>query len=149
MRISSVATPNRGVRPQRRLDDSAAGLLLRLVAVAGLAIDVWVHAALASDYAHVGDTLSQGRLFVAEAVIAGVVAVWVLVTGSRLAWVASFLVGAGGVALVVLYRYVDVGDIGPIPNMYEPVWFFRKTLSAYAEAGAALAAVVRLSMLHR
>jgi hypothetical protein len=135
------------------VDDATRGgavaLLLRLNAVAGLAVDVWVHTALESDYAHVGNTLSQGRLFVAEAVLAGVVAVWLLLTGSRAAWVATFLVGAGGVAAVVLYRYVDVGAIGPIPNMYEPIWFFRKTLSAYAEGAAALAAVVRLSMLAR
>jgi hypothetical protein len=131
------------------LGGGAVALLLRLVAVAGLAIDVWVHSSLESDYAQVGNTLSQGRLFVAEAVIAGLVAVWLLLTGSRNAWIATFLVGAGGVAAVVLYRYVDVGAIGPIPDMYEPIWFFRKTLSAFAEGAAALAAVVRLSMLVR
>jgi hypothetical protein len=122
-------------------------LALRLVAVAGLAIDVWVHAVLESTYASVGGTVSQGRLFAAEAVIAGVVALWLLVTGSRLAWIATFLVAAVGVALVVLYRYVNVGEIGPIPNMYEPYWFYRKTLSAYAEGAVALAALIRLALL--
>jgi hypothetical protein len=129
--------------------DGAVEILLRLIAVAGLATDVWVHAALASDYSHVGDTLSQGRLFVAEAVIAGAVGLWLLVTGSRLAWLAAFIVGAGGVALVVLYRYVDVGALGPIPNMYDPIWFFRKTLSAYAEGATAVAAVIRLALIRR
>ena len=36
-------------------------------------------------------------------------------------------------AAVMLYRYVDIPAIGPLPAMYEPVWFFEKTLSAVAE----------------
>jgi len=40
---------------------------------------------------------------------------------------------------VLLYRYVDVGTIGPLPNMYEPTWQVPgKPLSAYAEGGAAV-----------
>ena len=140
---------NRQGAAERTNGQGVAELALRGVAVAGLAIDVWVHAALVSTYAPVGGTLSQGRLFAAEAIIAGVVALWLLVTGSRLAWLATFLVAVGGVALVVLYRYVNVGEIGPIPNMYEPYWYFRKTLSAYAEGAAALAALIRLALLAR
>ncbi len=49
---------------------------------------------------------------------------------------ASALVG------VVLYRYVPVPQLGPIPSMYEPIWSPEKTLSAVAEGlGALLAAV--------
>ncbi len=49
---------------------------------------------------------------------------------------ASALVG------VVLYCYVPVPQLGPIPSMYEPIWFPEKTLSAGAEGlGALLAAV--------
>jgi hypothetical protein len=44
---------------------------------------------------------------------------------------------------VLLYRYVDVGSIGPIPNMYEPVWFGEKTHSAYAEGLVAVVWLVR------
>jgi hypothetical protein len=128
------------------LTDSPAALLLRLVAVGGLAVDVWVHASLESSYASNGGTLSQGRLFGAEAIVAGVVGAWLLLTGSRAAWVLTFLVGAAGLGAVLLYRYVDVGAIGPVPNMYEPVWYFRKTLSAYGEAVAAAAALCRLGL---
>jgi hypothetical protein len=147
--VSTTSARSRPTTTHAALGDGVGALVLRVVAVAGLAIDVWVHASLQSDYSHVGNTLSQGRLFVAEAVLAGAIGVWLLVTGSRTAWVATFLIAAGGVAAVVLYRYVDVGDIGPIPNMYEPIWFFRKTLSAYAEGAAAFAAAIRLSMLVR
>ena len=41
---------------------------------------------------------------------------------------------------VLLYRYVNVPMLGPFPAMYEPVWFPDKTLSAVAEAVAALVA---------
>jgi hypothetical protein len=120
-----------------------------LAAVAGLAVDVWVHASLESQYAGLGGTLTQGRLFGAEAGVAGVIALWLLLTGSRWAWVATFLVAGSALAAVLLYRYVDVGSLGPLPNMYEPAWYFRKTLSAYAETVAAVAALIRIAQLWR
>jgi hypothetical protein len=123
--------------------------VLRVIAVVGLSVDVWVHAKLESQYAGLGNTITQGRLFGAEAVVAGVIALWLLLTGSRLAWLATFLVAASALGAGLLYRYVDVGSLGPLPNMYEPIWYFRKTLSAYAEAAAAIAALVRLAMFFR
>ncbi len=129
-----------------RVNDGPLALVLRLVAVAGLAVDVWVHATLESQYAGLGGTLTQGRLFGAEAVVAGVVGVWLLLTGSRLAWAAAFLVAASALGAVLFYRYVDVGTLGPLPNMYEPAWYFRKTLSAYAEAAVVVAALVRFAL---
>jgi len=131
------------------LSDGPLALALRLVAVAGLAVDVWVHATLESQYAGLGDTLTQGRLFGAEAVAAGAVGLWLLLTGSRWAWIAALLIGASALGAVLLYRYVDVGTLGPLPNMYEPVWYFRKTLSAYAEAAVVIAAATRLALMYR
>ena len=52
----------------------------------------------------------------------------------------AFLVAFGGVAAVLLYRYVDVGAIGPLPDMYDASWYSEKTWSAIAEAAAAVAA---------
>jgi hypothetical protein len=138
---------NNSMRARAGLADGPLALVLRLVAVAGLAVDVWVHASLESQYAGLGDTLSQGRLFGAEAVVAGVVGLWLLLTGSRWAWAATFLIAASALGAVLLYRYVDVGKLGPLPNMYEPIWYFRKSLSACAEAIAVLAAAVRLAQL--
>ena len=38
---------------------------------------------------------------------------------------------------MLLYRYVDVGSLGPLPDMYENTWQVPgKLLSAYAEAAA-------------
>jgi hypothetical protein len=131
------------------LSDSVFALVLRLVAVAGLAIDVWVHASLESQYAGLGGTLTQGRLFGVEAAVAGVVGLWLLLTGSKWAWIAAFLIAASALGAVLLYRYVDVGTLGPLPNMYEPTWYFRKTLSAYAEATVVVAAAWRLALMYR
>ena len=47
-------------------------------------------------------------------------------------------------AAVLLYRYVDVPPLGPLPAMYEPLWFPAKTATAIAEALATLTAVVAL-----
>jgi hypothetical protein len=46
-------------------------------------------------------------------------------------------VAASALAAVLLYRYVDVGSLGPLPDMYENTWQVPgKLLSAYAEAAA-------------
>jgi hypothetical protein len=31
-------------------------------------------------------------------------------------------VGASALAAVLLYRYVDLGPLGPLPDMYENTW---------------------------
>jgi hypothetical protein len=126
-----------------RLRRSATSLLLALLAAAGLAYDAYVHLHLASAYDHNGSTITQGALFRVEAGLAILAAVVVLLSDSRLAWALAGVVGIGGVAAVVLYRYVDVGSIGPIPNMYEPIWYGEKTRSAVAEAGVGVVWLVR------
>jgi hypothetical protein len=115
---------------------------LRLLVAAGLAVDAYVHFDLASAYDAIGGSITQGMLFRAEAVAAVVVALLVLVVGRLPVYLAAFAVAAGGLAAVLLYRWVDVGPLGPLPNMYEPVWYSEKTFSAVAQAIAALAAAV-------
>jgi hypothetical protein len=125
------------------LQRSLSSLALALLAAAGLAYDAYVHLDLASTYDGNGGSITQGGLFRVEAVIAILVGLAVLASDHRLVWAAAGLTGIGGVALVVLYRYVDVGAIGPVPNMYEPVWYDEKTRSAIAEAGVGLVWLVR------
>ncbi|HZC98627.1 MAG TPA: hypothetical protein VFA46_00030 [Actinomycetes bacterium] len=73
-----------------------------------------------------------------EAGLAAVVALLVLVRPRRRSWIAALLVAASALGAVLLYRYVDVGALGPLPDMYENTWQVPgKLLSAYAE-GAAL-----------
>jgi hypothetical protein len=122
---------------------SRTSLVLAVVAAGGLAYDAKVHLHLAPTYDPVGDSITQGGLFRLEAALAIVAAVVVLLSDHRLAWAAAGLTGLAGVGAVLLYRYVDVGSIGPIPNMYEPVWFGEKTHSAYAEGLVAVVWLVR------
>jgi hypothetical protein len=125
------------------LQRSRSSLLLAVLAAAGLAYDAYVHLHLAKNYDAVGDTITQGGLFRVEAALAIVVGLAVLVSDHRLVWLGVGMTGLGGVAAVVLYRYVDVGAIGPIPNMHEPVWYGEKTRSAWAEAGVGVVWLVR------
>jgi hypothetical protein len=128
----------------------AVRTVLTVIVAAGLAIDAYVHLDLASTYDVVKtSTLSQGDLFRVEAALAIVAGVALLVRPRRYtAWFA-FLVSAGGVAAVLVYRWVDVGKVGPLPNMYEPYWYGEKTLSLVAEAIAAVAAAVLLVLMYR
>jgi hypothetical protein len=128
------------VNPLRR---SRLSLVLAVLAALGLAYDAKVHLDLAPGYDAIGTTITQGGLFRVEAVVAILAALAVLVLDNRLAWAAAGLVGLGGVAAVLLYRYVDVPAIGPVPSMYEPVWFPQKSRSALAEGGVALVWLVR------
>jgi hypothetical protein len=129
-----------GMNPLNR---SAASLVLAVLVAAGLGYDAYVHLDLASSFDAVGDTITQGGLFRVEAGLAIVAGLAVLASDSRLAWALAGLVGFGGAAAVTLYRYVDVGAIGPVPNMYEPVWYSDKTWSALAELGVGVLWLVR------
>ncbi|MGX7678968.1 hypothetical protein ACSMXN_08715 [Jatrophihabitans sp. DSM 45814] len=122
------------------------GAALRLTTAAGLAVDAVVHAQLASSYQLAAPGgIGQGNLFRVEAVVAGLAAVYVLVRGTRSAYLVALAVALGGLAAILLYRYVDVPAFGPIPSMYEPLWFAKKEISAVAQAFAGAAALIGLS----
>ncbi|MFI6564049.1 hypothetical protein [Streptomyces sp. NPDC050534] len=135
---------------RRILALSASLWVLRLLTAAGLAVDAYVHADLAATYDPVTKTISQGDLFRIEAGAAALAALLVVIFGTRpLVWVYALLVAAAGLAAVLLYRYVDVGSVGPLPNMYEPTWYPEKTASAVAEAAAMLTAAAGLLLARR
>ncbi|NHA68712.1 hypothetical protein EPD83_011720 [Phycicoccus sp. CMS6Z-2] len=118
---------------------------LRVLVAAALVVDVVVHIRLAGGYQQASPGgIGAGNLFRVEAAVAMAVALWLLVSGSRAAFAASIVVGLSAVVAVLLYRYVDVPAVGPLPAMYEPVWFFEKSLSAVAEAVAAVGALVAI-----
>jgi hypothetical protein len=128
---------------------SLTDVVLRLLGAGALAISSYVHLHLADHYSSLGDTITMGDLFYAEGAVAAAVALWVIVTGGRWAWVAVFLVAAASFGAVMLYRYVNVGSIGPIPNMYDPSWLPSpdKGLSAVAEAAGVVTAALALLRL--
>ena len=123
----------------------AVRIALIVLAVAGLAVDAYVHLDLASGYDPVKtSTLSQGDLFRAESVVAILAALLQIVRPRRWSAAIAAVVAGSALAAVLVYRYADIGQIGPIPSMYEASWYTEKTISAIAEAAAFVAAVVLL-----
>ena len=120
-------------------------MALRLLVAAALAVDAVVHLQLAPNFQiAVPAGIGQGNLFRIEAAAAILAGLYVLVRGSWRAYAAAVIVAGGGVIMVLLYLYVDVPAFGPFPAMYEPVWYFQKSLSAAAEAAGAVLAGVGL-----
>ena len=117
-------------------------MALRVLTALALFIDAGVHIYLAPGYqAASPGGIGQGNLFLLEAAAAVLAALYVLFRGSRASFALALAVALSAFVAVVMYRYVDIPAFGPFPAMYEPVWFFEKSLSAVAEgAGALLAA---------
>lgn len=114
--------------------------LLILAGVAGLLVDAWVHIDLDHLYSFPRPGwVNEGVLFQIEGLLAMGAAVWLVL--ERDVWSAGFaaVLAGGGAFLLVLYRYVDVGRIGPIPNMHEPIWFAEKVVCLIGELVAFVA----------
>ncbi|MBG6179428.1 hypothetical protein [Arthrobacter sp. CAN_A1] len=123
---------------------------LRVAIAVGLAIDAFVHLQLAANYqlAFPGG-IGGGNLFRVQAVAAILAALYVLIRGSWLSYLVAALVALSAFAAVVLSVYIQLPAIGPIPAMYEPIWFFDKALSAVAEGVAGVLAVVGMILVGR
>jgi hypothetical protein len=117
----------------------AATFAVRLVAAAGLAIDAYVHLDLASTYAEAQAPVNEGVLFRFEAVMALLAAFGVLLTGRRLVLVLGLAISASALAVMLVSRYVDLGPLGPFPDLYEPAWFPEKLWAAFGEGTAVIA----------
>lgn len=129
---------------------TATGIVLRALTAASLGVDAVVHARLAPGYqAAAPDGLGEGNLFLAEAAAAAVAGLYVLIRGSRPAWALAVLTAGGGLAVLLLYRYIDIPAFGPFPAMYEPVWFLEKNLNALTETAAVLLGTTALSLPRR
>jgi hypothetical protein len=126
--------------PRRILGRSTGEVIARVVAAAGLAYDAYAHLDLAGNFDANKAVISQGLLFRIEAVFALLAALLVLITRRWPGATVALLVAGSALGAVLLYRYVDLGATGPLPDMYEPTWYAEKSLSALAEAAAILAA---------
>lgn len=123
------------------------GLTLRGVTILALLVDAAVHLHLAAGYQLSAPSgVGAGNVFRLEGAVAVAAAIFVLLRGTPSSYAVAFLVTLSALGAVVLYRYVDVPQIGPLPGMYEPIWFFEKSLSAVAEAVAVVTAGAMLSM---
>lgn len=125
-------------------------LLLRVLIAAALVVTAVIHLQLAPGYQQVPHAgIGQGTLFRVQAVASIVAALYVLVRGTRSAYLIAAVMALSVLAAVLITRYVPVPAIGPLPSMYEPVWYPAKTLSAVAEAIAAALACVAYLFLSR
>jgi hypothetical protein len=129
------------------------GILLRILVAAGLAADAYVHWVFAPDM-DPGPNAPSGvipgdYLFYGQAVVAGVAALLVLAWARRWTYAIAFLVAASAVGALLLYYYVDVGQLGPIPAMHDPAWYQEKTISLVGEGIAALAALIGFFTVNR
>jgi hypothetical protein len=124
-----------------RIHRPASAVLVRALGVATAAlllIDAYVHFADADLYdGGTGAVLTQGSLFRAQACVAVVVAIALLVRPHWIVWTLALLVAASATTAVFLYTNVDVGRLGPLPDMYDPTWVLPgKRASAVAESVA-------------
>ena len=144
---SEETTPPR----HRKLARPSVGeIILRILAAAGFVYDAYSHFNLAPTYdGNIGSAISQGTLFRIEAVLAVLAAVGVLFIRSKIVTLLAFLLAAGGLAALLVYRYVNVGEFGPFPNMYENIWYQEKVWSAISMAVAAIACLGLLLMRTR
>ncbi|WP_096302425.1 hypothetical protein [Jatrophihabitans sp. GAS493] len=122
--------------------NATARWILTSLVVVGLVVDAYTHFDLAGQYQfNRTSTVSQETLFRIEGLLAVLAALAVIVRANVWTALLAIAVAGGGLALLLLYRYVDVGQLGPLPNMYEPLWFTEKSWSAVGEAVALAAAI--------
>lgn len=136
--------------PAHAAPSTALMVALRVLIATGLVITAVIHWQLAPGYQQAASSgVGQDTLFRIQAVASVLAAVYVLVRGTRPAYLVAAVVGFAALAAVVVTAYVQVPAIGPLPAMYEPVWFTTKTLSAVAEGLAGILAVVGYMLLSR
>jgi hypothetical protein len=152
----STARPTFGDPMTRTTNVSRTQLVtgaLTLLVVAALAVSAYVHLDLASLYSHnkSSGTISQGFVFRVQAVASIIVAVALVLFGRKvpLLFALAGLLMLASVGAVVLYRYVDVGKLLFLPDMYEPLWFGEKTLSAFIEGAGAIVGLAAVPFLWR
>ncbi len=116
------------------------GLAARLLTAGALAVSAYVHVDLSSSPYFAGGQITLGALFLAQAVVAAVVALSVVVRPSRSAFAAAAVVAAASLLALVLSTYVRLPSIGPFPVLYEPFWYAEKVVAAVAAGVALLAA---------
>ena len=115
--------------------------IARGLVVLALVVDAVIHLRLAPamQLAAPGG-IGGGWLFRIQAFVALVAAAYLLWRGSRVAYLVAAVVLVSVLGAVLTYAFVDLPALGPIPPMYDPLWYPEKTLSVVVEgAGAALA----------
>jgi hypothetical protein len=70
-----------------------------------------------------------------------------ILSARRLSFLLSFAVSASALTLMLVSRYVDLGSLGPFPDLYDPLWFAEKLRAAFGEAAAGIASLAGILLL--
>ncbi|WP_109474252.1 hypothetical protein [Ornithinimicrobium cavernae] len=117
--------------------------VLRVLVALALLTDAVVHLRLAPQMQLAAPGGIGGAwMFRLQAIAALVAAGYLLWRGSRLAYLIAAVVLVSVFAAVLVYSFVDVPAIGPVPAMYDPFWYPEKTLSTVVEGLGAVLAVL-------
>lgn len=127
----------------------ASTRILRWGTAAALAVSAYVHGDLAAAPYYAAGQVTLSGMFLAQAVVAAVVALWVALRSDRLALLAAAAVGAASLLPLVLSVYVRLPALGPFPVLYEPVWYVEKVIAAVAGAVATALALAGLAPTRR
>lgn len=114
--------------------------VVRVAVVLALGVDAVVHLRLADQMQLAAPGgIGGGWLFRIQAAVALLAALYLLIRPSQSAYLIAGLAALSALVPVLLYTYVNVPAIGPIPSMYDPFWTTPKLVSALAEGmGVAL-----------
>jgi len=123
-----------------------ADLGLRVAAAAGLLVSGYIHLHLAPGYSLIGEQITEGTLFRAQAVAAVLAALALLARRTRLSWLPAALVSAGSLAALVGSVYVHVPAVGPFPPVYEPIWYAEKVVAVLSVTVALVAALAGMTL---
>ena len=130
----------------RALDRPALDRPLRWLTAVALAVSAFLHWDLSASPYYAAGQITLSGLFLAQAVVAALVAVWVALRAETLAVLAALAVAAGSLAALVLSVSVRLPSFGPFPVLYEPVWYGDKVAAAVAAAVATVAALAALAL---
>ncbi|WP_285697522.1 hypothetical protein [Actinomadura sp. NBRC 104412] len=89
-----------------------------------------------------GGSIGGDTLFRVQAVVAALAALLILALARRWTYAVAFLVAVSVLGAMFLYYFLDVGSIGPFPDMYDPSWYREKTIALIGEGVAAVAALI-------
>lgn len=124
--------------------------VVRIGTAAALVVSAVIHFQLAPGYQQAAPGgIGQGTLFLVQAGASILAAIFVLLKNSRVAFAVAAAVALSSLAAVILYRYIQIPAVGPLPSMYEPVWYTAKVITAVAEAAAGALALTGLAALQR
>ena len=125
--------------PPQRVGDPRALLAARLFAAVALIVTAFIHGKPAMQFG-LGQLLSQGQLFAAQATISAILAGALLTRDNRV-WLFAVVLSLSGLVGVLVSVYLPVPALGLLPAigehvwfMTKQVWFMTKIVAAFAQA---------------